>query len=207
MYLVGDYSILCTDDRHRVLQVYSIIMILVYPLGIPTLYAVLLYRQRESLSRGTCDETLSSTAQLWAWYEPRFFYYEVVECIRRILLTGVTCWVYQGEAAQIVFTLIVTFVFLMVFEVCRPLKSRQDAWVYRWGEIVVYSSFFAALLYRVDVSDDREYSQQVFGWVVVLAHAGVVLGLIIQVCVGSLPVWSFSVFRLTQSSGANGSLI
>ncbi|CAN0474933.1 unnamed protein product, partial [Scytosiphon promiscuus] len=49
-YLRADYRIFCTDAKHRALQVYAVLMIVVYPVGIPLLFFGLLYRHREVLS-------------------------------------------------------------------------------------------------------------------------------------------------------------
>lgn len=80
-YLRADYRILCTDDKHRALQVYASVMIVVYPVGIPLFYAVLLYRLRGVLAMGGDVRSTNSRAQtaagLWAPYQPTVFYYEV----------------------------------------------------------------------------------------------------------------------------------
>uniref|UniRef100_A0A7S1UI10 EGF-like domain-containing protein n=1 Tax=Phaeomonas parva TaxID=124430 RepID=A0A7S1UI10_9STRA len=44
-YLVQDYSIECYTDRHRLYQAYAAVMIVIYPVGIPTFYAMLLLRR------------------------------------------------------------------------------------------------------------------------------------------------------------------
>ncbi|CAN0427320.1 unnamed protein product, partial [Hapterophycus canaliculatus] len=41
-YLRADYRIHCSDAKHEAIEIYAGIMILVYPLGIPLLYAVML---------------------------------------------------------------------------------------------------------------------------------------------------------------------
>ncbi|CAN0460998.1 unnamed protein product, partial [Scytosiphon promiscuus] len=48
-YLRADYTIECTTDKHKALQVYAWFMIMVYPVGIPVLYAIILFKHREVL--------------------------------------------------------------------------------------------------------------------------------------------------------------
>jgi hypothetical protein len=49
-WLRADYSISCNTDKHTAYKVYAAVMIAVYPIGIPVLYAVLLWRHRHSLN-------------------------------------------------------------------------------------------------------------------------------------------------------------
>jgi hypothetical protein len=49
-YLAADHSIECDTRRHRFMQLYAGAFILVYPIGIPTLYSCVLYRNRKILN-------------------------------------------------------------------------------------------------------------------------------------------------------------
>ena len=79
-YLRADYRILCTDKNHRALQIYAGIMVLVYPVGIPLMYAILLYRLRGILRIGGPARFNSPSAStvntLWDPYQPRCYFYE-----------------------------------------------------------------------------------------------------------------------------------
>ena len=80
VYLRADYRILCTDSKHHALQIYAGIMVLVYPVGIPLVYAVLLYRLRGVLRTAGPARTNSPSAStintLWAPYRPSCYFYE-----------------------------------------------------------------------------------------------------------------------------------
>ena len=43
-YMVEDYSISCSSDRYLFGFVWALIMVVVYPVGIPLMYFVLLYQ-------------------------------------------------------------------------------------------------------------------------------------------------------------------
>ena len=81
IYLRADYRILCTDRKHRALQLYAAIMIVVYPVGIPLMYTLLLYRLRRVLKRGNParlnNPNASTVNSLWAPYRPGCYFYEV----------------------------------------------------------------------------------------------------------------------------------
>ncbi|CAM9283120.1 unnamed protein product [Laminaria digitata] len=100
LYLRADYCILCTDAKHRALQAFAGFMIVVYPVGIPLLFAVLLNRHCKVLSDpGAGEAAAQSIASLWAPYRPTRFYYEIVEYGRRIMLTGVVVFIYPNDTA------------------------------------------------------------------------------------------------------------
>ncbi|CAN0378106.1 unnamed protein product [Ascophyllum nodosum] len=100
VYLRSDYRIECSSPKHKAFQIYAAFMLVVYPLGIPTLFALLLSRNRKalvdtSLRNNTRDLLQQSTSNLWKPYKPSAFYYEVVECGRRVMLTGVVVFIYS----------------------------------------------------------------------------------------------------------------
>lgn len=184
-YLRADYALLCDSSRHKALQVYSAFMIAVYPVGIPLLYAVILFRSRDLLrdgNRRTYDTSpeCQSTGDLWKPYKPRRFYYELVECGRRVSLTGIIVFTFPNTAAQVAITIVLDFMFIMVFESTDPYISELDAWLSRVGNAVVFLSLFLALLAKVDVSDEREYSAEMFGGVLVTVNILMVLAVIAE---------------------------
>ncbi|CAM9190562.1 unnamed protein product, partial [Ectocarpus sp. 8 AP-2014] len=133
-YLGADYGIQCHTDKHTWYKVYAGIMIMVYPIGIPLLYSVILWRNRESLNPPAEASTLVDSSAnerkiskaykpklksedleeklekrrrnpdlvpsmfLWKDFGPDMYYYEVVECGRRILLTGVLIFISPNTA-------------------------------------------------------------------------------------------------------------
>ena len=180
-YLCADYTIECDGPRHRALMIYAGVMILLYPLGIPAFFAYLLFRNRRVLIHEVDrKDTLSvrSISDLWKPYRPSRFYYEVIECGRRILLTGGIPIVHDDSAAQIAVTLMLAFVFTVMSESLAPYESQTDAWVSRLGHAVVVSSMYYALLLKVNVSDETGVSQKVFEVVLIIIHVTMVLAVI-----------------------------
>lgn len=160
-------------------------MIAVYPLGIPFTYAIILFKHREVLKnrrRRSVQQSagLEATADLWKPYKPSQYYYEVVECARRVTLTGVVVFIYPNTAAQVAVTLVLVFVFVMVSESLAPYASKQDSWLSRVAHIVIFLSMFQALVVKVDVSGERSDSQEVFGGVLLAANLCMVAAVIVE---------------------------
>lgn len=62
---------------------------------------------------------------------PDLYYYEVIECGRRILLTGVLIFISPHSATQAAMACIFAFASLLGFEIMRPHMDPTDSWLYR----------------------------------------------------------------------------
>ena len=97
-YLRADYSLSCSTATHAAMKVYGGVMVAVYPIGIPAVFAWCLFPNRRDLvgapgepaaaARDAVDH-LQPMRDLWGPYKPHRYYYDVVEYGRRIALT--TC--------------------------------------------------------------------------------------------------------------------
>lgn len=181
-YLIADYSIKC-DSEHKKYQIYAGFMVMLYPVGIPSVYAILLFRSRhvlEDKSRREDDPSVRAMTSLWEPYKPWRFYYEIIEYGRRVMLTSVLLLIKGDTAAQIAVTIVLAFFFAVTFEILSPYESRVDTWVSRLGHAVIFSSMYLALLIKVDVSDEAEDSQNAFGAVLVAVHVCMMLVVVIE---------------------------
>ena len=62
---------------------------------------------------------------------PELYYYEVIECGRRVLLTGVLIFISPSTATQAAMACIFAFGSLLGFELMRPHLDQADSWLYR----------------------------------------------------------------------------
>lgn len=182
-YLRADYRIDCSSSKHLAFEFFAGIMILVYPVGIPAFYAYLLYKNRQILQnkaeRATIDN-VQPISDLWVPYKADRFYYELIECLRRILLTGVVVFIYPNTAAQVSTTLVMAFAFVVVSFILAPFASKWDARVSLTGHVVVFFSMYLALLSKVDVSGESAYSKKVFAGILVATHASMVAAIVVE---------------------------
>ncbi|KAG5182785.1 hypothetical protein JKP88DRAFT_318258 [Tribonema minus] len=225
-YLRVDYSIECYNNTEYWWYFgYAMAMMLVYPIGIPALYAVLVYRKRchkmtmaaaiggdahmrafstapacvpDPLRRG-CDKSaeaglgislsmenspasstlrrapmsnlaveqlgdtteaklaqdqevltdlVSASAFLWAQYTPEAEWWELLECLRRILLTGALVFILPGSAGQAAVSMFMAFALLLVFMAKKPHKEYAARGQYLLGAVIVYMASSTALLIK-----------------------------------------------------------
>lgn len=182
-YLRADYRIQCDSPTHRGWQLYAAFMVVVYPVGIPVAYSILLSRHRRRLTNMRSrehDARIRPILQLWAPYRPSRYYYEIVECVRRISLTGVVVFIYPNTAAQVAITLAMAFAFVLVSEGLSPYASQWDRWISRAGHVIVFLSMYVALLLKVDATNERSESQKLLAGVLVAANVCMVVAVVFE---------------------------
>lgn len=191
-YLRADYSLTCSEDLHTAMKVYAGLMIFVYPIGIPAVFAWWLISNRNDLLKVEVGPTanvlagansldhLQSMRGLWGPYKPHRYYFEVVECGRRIVLTGLAVFINPGSASHVALEVVFGAIFIGVSDKLSPFVDPVDEWLYRSGAWVVFLSMFLALLLKVDYSEDDNHSQEVFAKVLIAAHVGMVFMVVVQ---------------------------
>lgn len=112
--------------------------------------------------------------ELWRSYKPECSYYEVVECLRRVILTGMVVSIYPGSTAQISTTFLIALFFFALSEVLDLSLSQPDCWMHRCGNLVVIPSMFIALLLKVGVSEE-ETDLDIFGGVLAVCNIAMAL--------------------------------
>ena len=170
-YLSKDLSIDCHSDRYHFYLFYTFAMILIYPVGIPLFYFVLLWQHRSILSDpAKVEEEEAGGNQhtghllfLTDPYLPAAYYFESLECVRRLLLASVIGVVSENSAAAPVMGVIISLAFVRVIEMFRPYKSSQNNTLVTILAYSLVCIFLAALLIRVDVTSDDPGDQAVFG--------------------------------------------
>jgi hypothetical protein len=187
-WLRTDYSVSCDTDIHDVYEAYAAVMIVIYPIGIPALYAYLLWRHRARLNPTTAnsskattalnnngsqqqctnnvdtranDATLDTISFLWSPYKQQAYWWEVAECIRRLLLTGVLVFILPGTAGQSAVACVFSVLTLIVFAKVSPFADRTDFKHYWLGCVILFLSTILALLLKGDYTAADTQSQQI----------------------------------------------
>jgi hypothetical protein len=211
--LKADYSIDCDAPGRAGYVFYAVLMTLVYPIGITTLYAVLLWKQRllvcpekrewqkvcgikayPPLSLSIADDDallaareallkdksagahamLRSTQFLFKEYEPRFWWFEVFECARRLMLTGGTVFFLEGSATQVAAGMLVALISIQIYARTQPYIRHQDdtlAMAAQWG---IYFTLFIGLLLKARIPSADGYDG-VLGGLLIFVNAMVIV--------------------------------
>jgi hypothetical protein len=196
-YLRADYSLECGTTQHTIYRVYAALMILVYPLGIPALYAALLWRHRDAvratatatrprIDRMNANSALMSSAFLWQPYTVRMYYWQVVECLRRLLLTGVLVffmWSTTATEAAIGCLLAVQLVLAAVVLICAPHRDSWDQCAYILGASVIFLTMLMALLIESGASKFDDTGMIAYGALMIVLCVALLLFAVLQMAI------------------------
>ena len=253
-YLTVDMSISCDSDYYYGGLSYAVIMILVYPVGIPCLYFWLLYSGKEEIkgrhtessaaeesqepSRGSQsnsqehthgrtqstehEETVNPMAAsvasdakptglatdvesadvrlseepdpdnvgngnpnpnglggsimtiefLFGAYKPCYWYWEIVETTRRLILTAVLSVVGPGSSGQSVLAILLALFYIKIYGKFRPYGGAKDNFLAEVGQFQIYFTFFGAMIIQNNMLGD--VWNDAVSYLLILLNLGVV---------------------------------
>jgi hypothetical protein len=204
-FLKADYNIDCDSEEHQLIRSYAMLMCLVYPFGVPFMYAVLLYRKRHLLDPGQAKFThelgseelglekaiaerqklmlknpgLESLSFLYDAYEPQCWWFEVVETLRRLLLTGGLLFLNPGTGGQVVASMIMCLGAMRIYAGYKPFVDKNNDLLAETAQWQLFFTMFAALAIRVNVDNESVEDKQMFDIMLcAIQFAGVGVGLI-----------------------------
>jgi hypothetical protein len=158
-FLVADYSISCNSERYEVGFYWAIMMCLVYPIGLPLLYYILLFKcrdeivnRKEMFENGIQPSRLSSVLSfLYKSYKPEFWYFEIIETTRRLMLTAVLSVISSGSPEQIVAALFLSLIYINVYKNTNPYLEEEVVVMAEIGQWQIFGSFFFTLIIKKDL--------------------------------------------------------
>lgn len=195
-FLRADPSIDCASPTHHVMVGYAALMLLVYPIGTPLLYAFLMWRHRNLLMRLSRAEVLANmraetkrlrsidadgddTSLRMSWsrrsrislsetvqdvqdkvktelpaffgkllgpYELRCFWFEIFECIRKVLLVGIPVFMPPGSGGQLVFGLIVCYISSCAYTAFQPFRTDSDDFLQQVAQFQIFFVLLSSII-------------------------------------------------------------
>jgi hypothetical protein len=195
-YMMVDYSVSCSSSKYHFGRVWAIVSIFIYPIGIPAFYLYLLFGARADIvSREdeSCGEEemelrtrrLRPLRLLYDSYEPKLWYWALVDTARRLMLTGVLVLIAQGSAAQIVVGILLALFFLKLYDSWKPFADDTVQSVEIVAQWQVFFVFFVALLLKADFGSLDTVTLDVCLVLAVFANILLDLGRLLMGCIGA----------------------
>lgn len=169
-HLRVDVNLICFTQRHIVYAVYASAMVVIYPIGVLVLFA--LWHTRNELETKGTEESVDDRTPGWnidAVCMPSGVFHDITECGRRVLFAASSALGKPGGRLQVTVVVLNTFLPL-IFGSLHYFESKLDTILYRWGNSIVLSSYFVALLYKTEVSPDDMLAVSVMCDVLILAN-------------------------------------
>lgn len=85
---------------------------------------------------------------LYEAYEPEYWYWEVIETTRRLMLTAVLSVCGTGSAAQSIFAVLLALMYIKLYGFYSPYNIQADDIVAETGQFQIFLSFLGALIYQ-----------------------------------------------------------
>ena len=127
------------------------------------------------------DVHIQWLASLFEAYEPSCYYFEVVECLRRLMLSAMLVMFWDGTVAQLVVGCLISFSFMQLYNHASPFLSDYDDHLQNVSQNVTFLTLFGGLLLYIDASGDDAFAQGALGGIMVATQlvamlSGVALG-------------------------------
>ena len=87
-YLQDDVALRCDTDAYSATYDTALLLVLLWPVGIPVLYSLLLFAIRRAFRTGRATQLSRATTFLSGDYRRRLYWWEPVEMCRKLTLTG-----------------------------------------------------------------------------------------------------------------------
>ncbi|GMH87753.1 hypothetical protein TrST_g3113 [Triparma strigata] len=167
-YLVVDKSIKCGGSDYIFFKGLAIFFIVLYPIGIPATYLVELYKHRKAIQDAEKRDTnpdIKHISFLWRDYRPKYWWFEVYECGRRLSLTGGLILIGSGSDSveQLVYALLVSVIGLFVISHCKPYNESEENAIAEYTAWAIFLTFLAAIMITLEydgtllsTDDDKE---------------------------------------------------
>ena len=168
-YMTADLSISCDSDRYELATLIATIGIVVVPVGVPMIMLYFLNRQRETIQNvhdrlpgpDIHEEThdLRAVHQLrflFQPYLPEFWYWDIVDVYRKILLVAIVGVTDTGSGTQLVFGVFVAIMCVRLTSVHRVHRDEHDNTLAEMGSIAILCTYFAAMVKDLALLKDMQ---------------------------------------------------
>jgi len=156
----------CDSPLHQFYQFYALVMMCVYPIGVPLVDAVLMRvnrvaiveflrdcerkdREGEILMRLEPPDDLQLFKSWYMHYRPWYSWWSVYDILIRLFLTGFAVLFEPGSTIQIVFAIIFSFAYFVSQILCRPYRDSYHNEMAGFVNLMIVTTLFATLLIKI----------------------------------------------------------
>ena len=152
-WLSADLQISCDTLGHVLYMAVAILAVGIYPVGVPIWTLFLLVKNRHDMKIENSPGRLRY-AFLVADYKPEYYFWETLEMLRKVILTGLLIFFARGSVLQLVVGILITFCFLLGTARNMPYKSMTSNRFKLATESALMLTLIFAVLLKVDLSKE-----------------------------------------------------
>lgn len=169
-YLMADYSIICWKDDHNYAVAVATLCIFLYVIGIPFLCIYILYKRKMNLDDA---KTAALYGSLYLAYERKYWYWESVEMLKKMILAGGLVIVATGSSAQVLIGMLVVLSYSYIVTRLEPYDDILDDYLQVGASIQMVLNLLIGLVLKLD--DKSEYDVDTLGILLLIMNIAVVL--------------------------------
>lgn len=177
-YLVPDKAILCTSARYRQMRTYAVAAGVVYAVGTPLVYTLLLLRQRRRIMAPprarSADERIQSILFLWGAYRPEWYLMEVFDMVRKLVLTCLPMLLTDSSSVT-AGGLVWVLLSLAVYQYARPYVDAKDNVLMQATQYQLLLTLFLGLLVKLEVDAREGWNRQMLSACLISTTVAVIL--------------------------------
>jgi heme/copper-type cytochrome/quinol oxidase subunit 2 len=166
---VDDYSVNCNSDSHKTFKALAWIFVVVYPVGIPLVFLLLLWHDNHQ--RNQSKHVLGSASSfdfLRRDYKDNYYFFEVVVLLEKLLLTGTLTFIQHGTILQTVAGTFIAFVFFGLQVWVCPYRESSDNLLKACAEGQLFVTLLISIVLRTQLEREPVSSDD-YGIILVVA--------------------------------------
>ena len=110
---------------------------------------------------------------LWDSYKPQYWYWEVMETTRRLVLTSVLAVCGPGTSSQAVLAILLSLMYIKLYSYASPYASNSSNTIAETGQFQIFFTFFGGLIIG-NTLVGTAYNA-LLGWFLILINTSVVV--------------------------------
>ena len=180
-FLYADLAIECTGASYRALTKTAFALVVLWPIGVPVFFACLLAMSHD---RPQALALWSAIGFLHNEYVPAYYWWELVELTRKLMLTGFIFLIPQRHIfTRLIVAIQVSFSFCVLVACASPYKHASTTYFAVVINVTLGCTMLVALCIKVRAELDYDTAENLLGFDSTLPLARTILALNLSVLV------------------------
>ena len=160
-FLRADASVICQDSvEHQRIFTSALTLSIVWPCGAPILYVALLWAAQKAIQERKPNRLTRACAFLHTDYQITYFYWEPLDLVRRIVLTGGLLLIPDRVVTlRLIVALLVSLFFCVALLSCVPFKRHDDNILAVAAAFVLTCIYLGALLVKLHADNESMFME------------------------------------------------
>jgi len=149
-YLIADFGMECGSDIWKKWLPYLTVMLFVYPIGIPLITFLALWRHRHRLRE---PNTVFALGFMYEAYQLRYWWFEQIDMVYKLLMTAVLVQIAPPIRLQLGLFFVGIYTCLVL--IIQPFLRRSDDWFHMLVQTLIVLMLLSAHTFQAEGEVDE----------------------------------------------------